>query len=772
MEQVVRACAAVGVALWQCGALYAQVTPPPSGPGMDRASNADGEIVVTAQKRVESIQRVPISIQAFGQKDLRSLGISSSTDLGKFTPNVDIGLPAGEGNQPIVVIRGIGLNDSNTNNAGPNGIYVDEVYLSAPSSQTFQTFDLQRVEVLKGPQGTLYGRNSSGGAINFITNKPTDILSADLHTSFGSFNTYNVEAAISGPLTPNLDARLAVTKSGSDGYVHNDLTGQRENGANSGALRTQFLWKPSADLQILLNGHAGHVKVRPNEYRHVATFDPTTLGNATPTVCGQAGIDAGACTDIFGTGTPANFYHGSYNRHEKLDVTSAGGSLRVSLTSAAVDLTSLTSFEHNDKFHPEDSDASPLRLLEQNFAVNSNTFTQEVRAAHTGDQYNWVAGLYYLHETLKQAQSVDLFLDGDLVVGVPGAFDGIALRGFGNSRQLTNAYAAFGQVEYGLTDRLRLVAGGRFTHETKSFDYLGRVQYQSGGIDSFTPLSVLGDTNRSLSNSKFSFRAGLNYTIKRDVLAYASIATGFKSGGFNGGFLSTNPIELDRQLQPIRPENVTTYEVGLKSSLFERRLVLNAALFYNDYRNLQVSELISPVVPGGNIVSVLDNAPRAHTEGLDLSLVVKPVERLTLTGQLGLLSAKVDDFRSTSSLIAIDYSHNRLALAPRSSALLIAEYHMPVGRNGIDAQVSAAYKSHQFFDISNDPLAAQNGYWLENARLAFQFRNDEFEIAAFVHNFTDRKYYAFAFDLTNPFGFVQGVTGTPRTVGVEANFHY
>src|SRR5271165_4892010 len=166
-------------------------------------------LVVTAQRRSQNIQEVPISIQAFTGTDLRDMGIKSSVELGMVTPNMDIALVAGPGNQPIITIRGIGLNDYDTNNAGPNGVYVDEVYLSAPASQSFSTFDLDRVEVLKGPQGTLYGRNTSGGAINFISRKPTDYLTGDLHIDYSDYNTLNVEGAVGGPITHNLDGRIA-----------------------------------------------------------------------------------------------------------------------------------------------------------------------------------------------------------------------------------------------------------------------------------------------------------------------------------------------------------------------------------------------------------------------------------------------------------------------------------------------------------------------------------------------------------------------------------
>ncbi len=444
-------------------------------------------LTVTAQKRSQNIQEVPISIQAFSGAQLQTLGIKSSVDLGQVTPNVDIALVAGPGNQPIISIRGIGLNDYDTNNAGPNGIYVDEVYLSAPASQSFSTFDLDRVEVLKGPQGTLYGRNTSGGAINFITRKPTDEFTGDLHAEASSYNTVQLEGGVGGPIAHDLSGRFSFVYNSSSGYGYNALTGGRTEGFNNYALRTQLLWKPTDNLKVLFNVHGGQVDNLPTEYRHIGDLSPETGAQ-----CSVAQTYAGGCVDLFGYGTPKGFYDGAYNRTQHLRVNSLGTSLRIDDTLGTVTLTSISAFEHNDKLHPEDSDASPNRLLEINFGVKSNTFTQELRAAQSTAKFNWVAGLYFLTEKLQQNQPLFLLLDGDTFFGGPGAADGVAFRAFDRSNQITNAYAVYGQGDYAITDRLKLTLGGRYTREQRGFDYDSSVQFQSGGMDNFGPIQPLG----------------------------------------------------------------------------------------------------------------------------------------------------------------------------------------------------------------------------------------------------------------------------------------
>ena len=752
------------------GALAAQATPP--------TVTEVQALVVTAQKRSENIQDVPISIQAFGAQDIQALGIKSSVDLGAVTPNVDIALVAGPGNQPIITIRGIGLNDYDTNNAGPNGIYVDEVYLSSPASQSFATFDLDRIEVLKGPQGTLYGRNTSGGAINFVTAKPTDTYTGDLHAEYSSFNTFNLEAGVGGPIAPGLDGRVAFVENHSSGFFHNDLTGHSENGTQNYGVRAMLLWKPAEALKVLLNVHGGQVDNRVTEYRHIGDLVPGTQNSPSPTVCTVTQAYDGGCVDLFGYGTPSDFYHGAFNRNEHLKVNSLGGYLRGDYAAGPVTLTSISAFEHNDKIHPEDSDASPNRLLEINFGVRSNTFTQEVRAAHSGDKLNWVVGFYYLHENLKQNQPIFLFLDFDKFGGFgvppgPGNGDGIAFRAFDRSEQITDAYAGFGQADYAVTRRLKLTLGGRYTTESRAFHYDGSVQYQSGGMDNFGPIQQLALTDEQLSNSAFNYRAALDYKLTDDILVYGSIATGYKSGDFNGSFLSLVPAEIALQLKPVKPEHVTAYEVGFKSSLFDHRLLFDAAGFYNQYNDLQVFVLVPPV-PGGSgfPVNVLDNAKKAHTEGVEAQVEAKPFANFTVSAQFGYLETRLDDYITAQLIAQPDFTGKQLPVSPHFSMAGLADYKIPFGSGALDLQFTWTYKSHQFFDISNDPYTTQSGYWLENARVAYQFAGSGLEVAAWVRNLSDQKYFLDEFDLTSPFGFIQGIVGTPRSFGGEINYRF
>jgi iron complex outermembrane receptor protein len=725
------------------------------------------EIIVTAQRRSETVQAVPISIQALTGKALMDLGIKSSTDLAQFTPNVEIALPNGEGNQPIIAIRGIGLNDYDTNNAGPNGVYLDEVYLSSPAAQTFQTFDLDRVEVLKGPQGTLYGRNASGGAINFVSVKPGDTATASFHLEGGAYDTVNIQGAAGGPLSPRLDGRIAFSVNESGGYFHNILSGTHENGANNFAARGAILYKPTDQLKVLINIHGGEVDNRPTEYRHIADLNP-----ATGQKCGVAMTNAGDCVDLYGYGTPSDFYGGAFNRREPLRISSVGGYVRIDDATGPVDLTSISAVEYSDKLHPEDTDASPYQMLEIDYGVKSTTVTQELRVARTRARYNWVAGAYYLHEWLAQDQPLNALLDIDAIFGA-GAGDGVAFKAYDTSRQTTDAYAVFGQGEVAITDQLKLTIGGRYTDESKGFDYHGAIQYQMGGEGNFGPTTTLADSSQSQSDSAFSWRVGLTYQLAPRIMAYGSVATGFKSGDFNGSFLSTNAAEIGRQLKPVGPEHVTAYEVGVKSSFLDRRLVVDVAGFYNDYRDMQIFVFVPPVAGGtGFAVDVLDNAQRAHTDGADIQISGRPAGGLTATALIGVLETRLDAYVTSRDPSQTDYSGNQLPLAPHVSASLILDYRHALAAGAVDLQLSANYKGHAFFDISNSPYLDQSGYWIENLRAAYSFAHGHWEAAVFVRNLSGQKYFVDKFDLTNPFGFIQGVVGQPRFIGGELNYRF
>ncbi|MGA0599364.1 TonB-dependent receptor [Caulobacter sp. KR2-114] len=751
-------------------------------PAAAPASAQIQEVVVTAQRRSQNIQDVPVSIQALNSKDLQAAGIKSTQDLGQVTPNVTIISPIGQGNQPLITIRGIGLNDFDTNNAGPNGVYVDDVYISAPSAQSFATFDLAQVQVLKGPQGTLYGRNTSGGALVFTSNKPTDRITGDLHLEYGAFNTLQVAGAIGGPIAQNLTGRIAVVVNHSDGYTSNAYTGGSAiDNVNNESVRLQLLYKPNDRLKLYFETMDGYVHNRPQPYGHIGVYQPGTQGDAAPVMCTPAQALAGGCVDLFGYGT-ARPWAGSFNRLQQLTNFVSINQIRADYDFGPAVLTSISSYQWDDKFHPEETDASPNNLLSATYGVKSSTVTQEFRLAHNSHDFNWVVGTFYLHETLRQDQPLDLFGDGDLFGGFgipagPGAFDGIAQRSYDHSKQVTDSFAVFGQGDY-TWRQLTLTLGGRYTWEKKSFTYSGSTQYQAGGLGNYGPLQDFINYDNAKSWSNVTWRAALSYHFTREIQAYASASTGFKSGGFNGSFLSNDSQQAALQLQPIKPEKVTAYEIGEKATLFDHRLNFNLAGFYNDYRDEQIFAAVPQTLQTGNgtfietTTQLLTNARKAHTEGVEMQITATPVHGLTIDLQSAWLRAKLDDgtlplFTSLTSLSGKD-----LANAPHFTFSGVLDYKLGLSNdNDINFRWNSNYRSHVWFDSTNDPYIQQSPYWVHNLNIDFE-SHQGWVAGVFVHNVANAKYALTSTDLSAPFGLLEPVYGPPRTYGVELGYHF
>lgn len=740
------------------------------------------EVVVTAQRRSQNLQEVPVSVQALSNSDLQAAGVKGTQDLGQITPNVTIISPIGQGNQPLITIRGIGLNDFDTNNSGPNGVYVDDVYISAPSAQSFALFDLAQVQVLKGPQGTLYGRNTSGGALVFTSNKPSNTFHASLYGEYGNYNTLQLQGAVGGPITENLTGRVAAVLNRSDGYFKNAFTGgDPVDNVSNEAIRLQLQYQPNDRLKLYFETMDGYVRNHPQPYGHIGTYVPGTQASDAPVACTPTQAYAGGCVDLFGFPTSKPF-KGSFNRLQDLTNFVSINQIRGDYDLGGATLTSISSYQHDKKFHPEETDASPNNLLSATYGVKSDTLTQEVRLAHTSADLNWVVGAFYLHESLRQDQPLDLFGDGDLfgafgIPAGPGAFDGIAQRSYDNSRQVTNSAAAFGQADYTI-DKLTLTAGARYTWEKKSFDYHGSTQFQDGGRGHYGPLTAFINSHQSQTNDNVTWRAAVKYAIAPRVQVYASASTGFKSGGFNGSFLSNDPQQALFQLSPIKPEKVTAYEIGEKATLFDRRLNVNVAAFYNDYKNEQIFASVPQTLIGGNgqpIVSttqLLTNAKKAHTQGVEVQVVAAPLPGLTIDLEPAWLLARLDEAGLPLFAGATSLNGKSLANAPRFTftGTVAYKYDLPGGDN-VTARWNSNYRSHVWFDTTNDPYIQQDPYWVHNFSLDYK-SHQGWGAGVYVRNLANRKYTLTSTDLSTPFGLLEPVYGAPRTYGVSLSYDF
>jgi iron complex outermembrane receptor protein len=772
-DRIVRGAAQCFVTLSLGGApALAQEGQPAAEPQAEPADTVE-EIVITTQKRAQNLQDVPISVTALTGDEIAKLGIAESVDIAAQTPGLKIGFPSGETNTPAIFLRGVGLNDYNANSNGSVGWYMDEVYISQVTAQNFQLFDLERVEVARGPQGTLYGRNTTGGLVSFISKKPDHEEREGYFTaSYGKWDAVKLEGAYGGPITDSLAGRLSLAYNRADGYIDNEFPGGHlNNDVNNWAGRFALSWEPSETVDVLFNLHGAQNRSLSAQYEHQGTLDPS--GSGAP--CTRAQIDSDVCVDALGYRDTRNDERGEYNKEGDLDVDTFGTFLKADIEIGELTLTSLTAYEWVDKLFQEDTDASPNQLIEIDYVNDGWELTQELRLASDGENYHWQAGLYYLKERVRVDNFLDLFrtlrplVESIDPIAYPGGFDpgGTATEsspGAGDGApiffskthysQETESAAVFGQLDYDFTDQLRATIGGRFTWEAR--DFAEDVQFQEPTFSA--PLFSLKD---HVDFKEWSAKFGLDYRPVEDLLLFASASRGFKSGGFSGAF-AFDPAELP----PFDPETIWAYELGAKWDLFAKRLRLNAGFFYYDYNDLQVFTTVN--VSPSVIITILDNAGTAQIYGSEIELEATPFAGLYIALGAEFLHTELTRY---TNVAGIDYTGNELVFAPGVSLNGRISYERPVAEGSLILQTDFNYQDRVYFETANDPVLSQGSYGVWNVRIAYSFQEGRYETAVFGRNLLDRDYLTSAFPLSG-FGFNEQMWGHPRTFGVEGTVHF
>ncbi len=725
------------------------------------------ELIVTAQKKSESVQDIPIAIAALSEDQLGALGITQSGELGQYVPGLEIGNSSGEGSQLLLFLRGAGLNDLNTNNAGPVGLYSDEVYVSSPALSPFQLFDAERVEVLKGPQGTIYGRNTTGGAVKFITKKPTRETRVTGKWRFSNHGKHVVEAAASGALSETVSARVAVAKTTADGFGTNLSDGSTLNSVDNTAYRALVAIEPNERTRVLVNLHGAKVDSENTAFSPLGILDPQTRQP-----CSQERILNNECVNILGYRSPDNELDGNYDYRREIDLDTAGAYLQVDYDlNDDITLTSVTAYDDLDRRLPEEADGAPQSILHTDFDVFSKTFSQELRLAGATDNLDWLAGVFYLEEEIIQDQTLDLFRELRPLTGgradPTGAIAGAPIlfaRGF--NVQDVETKAIYAQGNYRFNDTWSLTLGGRYTDETRTFDALGQLEEpETFGPD---PFVVYKFDDQETSASKASYRLGVEYRPTNETLIYGSVATGFKSGGFNGGFLNIDSEVARRQIQPYDPEFVTAYELGFKTDLFDSKMRLNASLFYNDFEDLQVFTLVNQ---GANVIQILENASDANASGIELDLSAVLTQGLSANLSAAFIDTELTSFIDQTT--GRDFSGNKLAQTPETSISGYLNYERDLSFGGyLSAQGGFAYKDDLFFSTENNPLVAQEAYTLVSARVAYVSASENWSVALFANNLTDERYTTNVSDTTEVTGSYVRTFGTPRTYGLELSLDF
>ena len=698
------------------------------------------EVTVTAQKRAETVQELPISVTAFSGDTMKALGFTTSTQLAAQTPGLQTGSVNGEGNIPVISIRGVGMLDFAEHNESPSAIYVDEFYKANLSGLDFALFDLERAEVLRGPQGTLFGRNATGGLVHYITAKPTQDAEGYVDVTAAEYGKIAVEGAISGGLTDTVAGRLSLTRVQTDGY-YKQLNPALEDGNQTDllAVRGQLAFEPSEDLSMLLSVTSGNNKNDGGNPYHAlsTTFDSDGLSIPAPGV-----VDPTDKREV-NTDVPLSL---------ETSVTTSTFRIEYDL-SDSVQLVSLTGYEHMQKDFVNDVDALPYPIFKTVYDAEGKEFTQELRLSGDNETSRWVTGLFYMD---YQNQGVQ---NGKMGAFVPayGAFGGATdADGYQPLYDTTwdmhtKSWAVFGQYEQDFTERLTGVLGARYGSEDKEFDALWEIGEVDAWATEFNP-STVGDLAK-FDKSNLSYNARLNFQVNDDLLTYVGTSRAYKAGTFNMGFeaLPTEQIPVDQ-------EELTSYELGFKSTMSDGKVRLNGAAFYYQYNDHQAFYFTGAS-------SVLFNND-AEIKGAELELQASPWDGWDFVLGASLLDTTLLDLADPGGTV----KDREMSMAPEFSGNALVRYSFSAFGGTMALQADGTYNGQQFFDAYNSPSLKEGAYAMGNVRASWMSADDHWTVTAFVENVTDAEYRNYAFDLTGLLGVNQEVWSKPRWAGLTVGY--
>jgi len=672
------------------------------------------EVVVTAQKREQNLQDVGISITSLSGDQMTALGYVSTADIIAQTPSMR--MLSFSPSLTVFNIRGVSQNDFADHYEPPVAVFVDEAYISSQGSVNSLLFDVERVEVLRGPQGTLFGRNATGGLIHFISRKPTDTPEGYAQITLGQYAQTNAELAISGPLSERVSARLAVAAVRNNGWIENrigdDLNRNRDFG-----YRLQFDFKATDSTDVLLNVHGSHNDDLSGGYSHSALYpDADGLGAVVPADQNYYGTCNGC--DLLGYRNTGDAWHQAYDRIGFLKRDINGATLKVTSGFSGVTFTSITDYLHTNKRFGSDSDASPNDLLTFDTDQGFDQYSQELRFSGAGKATRWVTGLYLLR----------IDTDNMAAAGIGTLFDPRFVSE-ANYRLKTSSAALYGQLEQDLSEQFTLTAGARYTYDRKTMNYL-----LTDNFGSSVPFNE--DLYPDLAKKTFkntSAKLQLDWRPRNGLLAYASINRGHKSGSFSA------PI-----FQPFTPESLphgqevlTSYELGTKSTWADGRLRVNGSVFYYDYKDYQAFFLVG-------LSQAVANRD-ATVRGGEIEIAANPVEGLDLSLGVSHLDGTVKDIRLPSGRIA----DRDMPMTPNLSLNALARYSWPLLGGRLALQADATYTSTFNFYVVNPPQAQEPSHTVVNARISYRTSNERWEGAVAVKNLTNEAYRLYTNDISS-----------------------
>lgn len=744
------------------------------------------EIVVTARRREELVQDVPIAVSAMPAVEIQRRQIDTIAHVGESVPNLTFqtGAPTGTGaSTPSIFIRGVGSSETSLGTEPGVGLYVDDVYIARSVGSVLDLVDPQSVQVLRGPQGTLFGRNSVGGAMLIRSRRPGTEFGGWVELKTGSDDRADARASVDLPVSDSLRVNVSGLAANRDGYV-DSADSEAMGSIDRRAGRIAIEWDATSTLLVSFAADTMRADetAMPAALLGLVDFMPGTQfvpGGPFPSsiyaysnnsaACGGASTAGNsgnpACIDqqyIRGPFDTAGGYRAETEifdsqgsrRYDNTSITEvSGASLRLEWKlSPALTLKSITAYRELDAFWASNSDHTANPGIETKNDQDQDQFTQEFQLLGDGDRFNWVVGAFYMEE------------EGDALNVV--AFPNVIFRSGGGFS--TESTALFAQGTYELLPSLELTLGARYTEETKTYDTLQNQQIIGVLADSYsrfwidlraTPIPfVLGDTE-DLETDEMTPLASLAYHINDDVMTYVSFSRGYKSGGYEQRLAPGTP-EAPR----FEPEYVDTYELGLKSTLADGRALLSAAVFYSEYSDMQIS-----VVDG--VSPTITNAGDATLRGAELEVSFNPVENLTLSAFVGYLDTEYDEL-SARALVSGITEDDALPNTSKWKYGASIGYDIALSENfKLRPNLEWSYRSSMDLDGAGEPLLHQSGYSLVNAVLTLSPRDEHWTVSLSGRNLTDEEYLVAGIAQYN-IGEIEGQYARPREWALSLKYHF
>jgi outer membrane receptor protein involved in Fe transport len=761
-----------------------------AGQGPAAGGYSIGDIIVTAQKREQRLNDVGLSVTAVGGEQLKTRQVTTLTDIAQIVPGLVFSNSASD--TPVYTLRGVGFNDTTLGSYPDVSVYLDEAPLPFPVQTKLTGFDLERVEVLKGPQGTLFGNNATGGAINFIASKPTKTFEAGARISYGRFNTIDGEAYVSGPLADNLQARIAgkftIGDDWQHGYTNNNTTGKVRNYAG----RIQLAWQPTDRLRISLDANGWLEKGDPLAVQLIAVRNP---GPGNP-VTGYPTAPADPRAADFTADLPPYLDNRLVQGIGRVDWDVTEG---LTVTS----LTSYTDYKQNMAF---DGDGTTLRNADFRFFGGGITsFSQELRLANSGSgPLKFIVGLNYSSDQARDTSELD-YRNSTINTGT-AAFGGIFRSAFRANQNMKN-YAAFANAEYEI-GKITVKGGVRYTKSDRTanscflgvagensnlpfaplYTFFANLLRSQAGLSPITvtpaqtlgcltidntgllgkaPTYLPGEFVGVLNQDNVSFRAGVDYKPRPGLLFYANIAKGYKAGSFPSVAASTTQQSL-----PVTQESLMSYEAGVKASLIGRTLQANASIFYYDYRNRQIRSKIAD--PNFGLLDALVNVPKSDVKGAEIELTANPGGGFSAYGNFTYIDAEVKTYTGINpetGAVGQNFAGAKLPYTPKFQVGTGFNWDVPI-TDSVTAFAGAdlTYRSATTALIGGSDLFKIKEYGLLDLRAGVKSPDGRWSAQIWGKNVTNSYYWdnvAFFFDTVTRF------PGRPATYGITlaTKFH-